>query len=143
MEIQAGDARVRILVVPADEEHEMAQQSMETLKRVKPHGQEPAASMVQRNPPKLQSSFAKTSDFAEASPDRSEDICISPRPGNRDVLRRRAKGRNRCSKRSCFTGHRVRGAVAGYLLLGQLYPAILIARLVSLSIGSSRKTERS
>jgi len=55
---------------------------------VEPHGQEPVAPAVRRNPPKLQSSFAKASDFAKASPDRSEDTRIPPRPGDRGFLRR-------------------------------------------------------
>jgi hypothetical protein len=59
------------------------------LKDVEPHGQETVASLVRRNPPKLQSSFAKASDFAKASPDRSEDTRIPPRSGDRDFLRRR------------------------------------------------------
>jgi len=46
---------------------------------VEPHGQEPVAPMVRRNPPKLQSSFAKA----------SEDTRIPPRSGDRGFLRRR------------------------------------------------------
>ena len=34
-EIQAGDGRVKILVVPTDEEREIAQQTVETIKKVK------------------------------------------------------------------------------------------------------------
>jgi len=34
-EIQAGEGRVKILVVPTDEEREIAQQTVETLKRAK------------------------------------------------------------------------------------------------------------
>jgi hypothetical protein len=58
---------------------------------VEPHGQEPVVPAVRRNPPKLQSSFAKASDFAKASPDRSEDTRIPPRPGDRGFLRRRVE----------------------------------------------------
>jgi len=50
--------------------------------KVKPHGQEPVAPMVRRNPPKLQSSFAKA----------SEDTRIPARSGDRGFLRRRVKG---------------------------------------------------
>jgi hypothetical protein len=46
---------------------------------VEPHGQEPVAPAVRRNPPKLQSSFAKA----------SEDTRIPPRPGGHGFLRRR------------------------------------------------------
>jgi hypothetical protein len=46
---------------------------------VEPHGQEPVAPAVRRNPPKLQSSFAKA----------SEDTRIPPRPGGHEFLRRR------------------------------------------------------
>jgi hypothetical protein len=46
---------------------------------VEPHGQEPVAPSVRRNPPKLQSSFAKA----------SEDTRIPPRSGDRGFLRRR------------------------------------------------------
>jgi hypothetical protein len=46
---------------------------------VEPHGQEPVAPAVRRNPPKLQSSFAKA----------SEDTRIPPRSGDRGFLRRR------------------------------------------------------
>jgi hypothetical protein len=48
---------------------------------VEPHGQEPVAPAVRRNPPKLQSSFAKA----------SEDTRIPPRPGDRGFLRRRVE----------------------------------------------------
>jgi hypothetical protein len=48
---------------------------------VEPHGQEPVAPMLRRNPPKLQSSFAKA----------SEDTRIPPRSGDRGFLRRRVK----------------------------------------------------
>jgi hypothetical protein len=48
---------------------------------VEPHGQEPVARAVRRNPPKLQSSFAKA----------SEDTRIPPRPGDRGFLRRRVE----------------------------------------------------
>ena len=48
---------------------------------VEPHGQEPVAPAVRRNPPKLQSSFAKA----------SEDTRIPPRPGGHGFLRRRVK----------------------------------------------------
>jgi len=48
---------------------------------VEPHGQEPVAPAVPRNPPKLQSSFAKA----------SEDTRIPPRPGDRGFLRRRVE----------------------------------------------------
>jgi NADH-quinone oxidoreductase subunit J len=51
------------------------------LGRVEPHGQEPVAPAVRRNPPKLQSSFAKA----------SEDTRTSPQTGDRGFLRRRAK----------------------------------------------------
>ena len=50
---------------------------------MEPHGQEPVAPAVWRNPPKLQSSFAKA----------SEDTRIPPRPGDRGFLRRRVKNR--------------------------------------------------
>jgi len=46
---------------------------------VEPHGQEPVAPMLRRNPPKLQSSFAKA----------SEDTRIPPRAGAHGFLRRR------------------------------------------------------
>jgi predicted transcriptional regulator len=49
--------------------------------KVEPHGQEPVAPVVWRNPPKLQSSFARA----------SEDTRIPPRPGDRGFLRRRVK----------------------------------------------------
>jgi len=49
--------------------------------QVEPHGQEPVAPMLRRNPPKLQSSFAKA----------SEDTRIPPRSGDRGFLRRRVK----------------------------------------------------
>jgi hypothetical protein len=49
--------------------------------RVEPHGQEPVAPAVRRNPPKLQSSFAKA----------SEDTRIPSRPGGHGFLRRRVK----------------------------------------------------
>jgi ferredoxin-NADP reductase len=61
------------------------------LSAVEPHRQEPVAAALRRNPPKLQSSFAKASDFAQASPDRSEDTRIPPRPGDRGFVRRRVK----------------------------------------------------
>ena len=48
---------------------------------MEPHGQEPVAPVARRNPPKLQSSFAKA----------SEDTRIPPRPGDRGFLRRRVK----------------------------------------------------
>ena len=48
---------------------------------VEPHGQEPVAPVARRNPPKLQSSFAKA----------SEDTRIPPRAGDRGFLRRRVK----------------------------------------------------
>jgi len=48
---------------------------------VEPRGQEPAAPMVRRNPPKLQSSFAKA----------SEDTRIPLRSGDRGFLRRRVR----------------------------------------------------
>jgi len=48
---------------------------------VEPHGQEPVAPAVRRNPPKLKSSFAKA----------SEDTHIPPRSGDRGFLRRRVK----------------------------------------------------
>ena len=48
---------------------------------VEPHGQEPVAPAVRRNPPKLQSSFAKA----------SEDTRIPPRSGDRGFLRRRVR----------------------------------------------------
>ena len=51
--------------------------------KVEPHGQEPVAPMFRRNPPKLQSSFAKA----------SEDTRIPPRSGDRGFLRRRVKKR--------------------------------------------------
>ena len=51
------------------------------LEIVEPHGQEPVAPIVRRNPPKLQSSFAKA----------SEDTRIPPRSGDRGFLRRRVK----------------------------------------------------
>ena len=51
-------------------------------KTVEPHGQEPVAPAVRRNPPKLQSSFAKA----------SEDTRIHPRAGARGTLRRRVEG---------------------------------------------------
>jgi len=50
-------------------------------KMVEPHGQEPGVPGVRRNPPKLQSSFAKA----------SEDTRIPPRPGDPGFLRRRVK----------------------------------------------------
>ena len=50
-----------------------------TFRGVEPHGQEPVAPVVRRNPPKLQSSFAKA----------SEDTRIPPRSGDRGFLRRR------------------------------------------------------
>ena len=50
-------------------------------KAVEPHGQEPVAPLVRRNPPKLQSSFAKA----------TEDTRIPPRPRGRGFLRRRVK----------------------------------------------------
>jgi hypothetical protein len=56
---------------------------------VEPQGQELVEPLVPRNPPKLQSSFAKASDFAEASPDSSEDTRTPPRSGDRGSLRRR------------------------------------------------------
>jgi hypothetical protein len=46
---------------------------------VEPHGQEPVAPMLRRNPLRLQSSFAKA----------SEDTRIPPRSGDRGFLRRR------------------------------------------------------
>ena len=49
--------------------------------RVEPHGQERVAPMVRRNPPKLQSSFAKA----------SEDTRVPPRSGELGILRRRVK----------------------------------------------------
>jgi len=49
--------------------------------KVEPHGQEPVAPAVRRNPPKLQSSFAKA----------SEDTRIPSRSGDRGFLRRRVK----------------------------------------------------
>jgi hypothetical protein len=52
-----------------------------TFMKVEPHGQEPVAPAVRRNPPKLQSSFAKA----------SEDTRIPPRPGGHGFLRRRVK----------------------------------------------------
>jgi hypothetical protein len=58
---------------------------------VEPYGQEPVAPTVRRNPPKLQSSFTEASDFAKASPDRSEDTRIPPRPGDRGFQRRRVE----------------------------------------------------
>ena len=48
---------------------------------MEPHGQEPVAPLVRRNPPKLQSSFAKA----------TEDTRIPPRPGGRGFKRRRVK----------------------------------------------------
>jgi hypothetical protein len=50
-----------------------------SFRKVEPHGQEPVAPMLPRNPPKLQSSFAKA----------SEDTRIPPRSGDRGFLRRR------------------------------------------------------
>jgi hypothetical protein len=50
---------------------------------VEPHGQEPMAPLVRRNPPKLQSSFAKA----------SEDTRIPPPSGDRGSLRRRVDQR--------------------------------------------------
>ena len=49
---------------------------------MEPHGQEPVAPMLRRNPPKLQSSFAKA----------SEDTRVPQRSGDRGFLRRRVKG---------------------------------------------------
>jgi len=57
--------------------------------KAEPHGQEPVAPAARRSPPKLEPSRAKASDFAKASPDRSDDIRIPPRTGNRGLLRRR------------------------------------------------------
>ena len=51
---------------------------------VEPHGQEPVAPAVRRNPPKLQSSFARA----------SEDTRIPPRPGGHRLLRRRVNVSN-------------------------------------------------
>jgi len=48
---------------------------------VEPHGQKPVAPAVRRNPPKLQSSFAKA----------SEDTRLPQQPGSRGFLRRRVK----------------------------------------------------
>ena len=48
---------------------------------MEPNGQEPVAPLVRRNPPKLQSSFAKA----------TEDARIPPRPGGRSLQRRRVK----------------------------------------------------
>ena len=70
-----------------------------TFKVEQPHGQEPVAPAVRRNPPKLQSSFAKASDFAKASPDRSEDTRIPPRSGDRGFLRRRLMTRRHAGSR--------------------------------------------
>ena len=53
----------------------------EIVQGVEPHGQEPVAPVVRRNPPKLQPSFAKA----------SEDTRIPPRSGDRGFLRRRVK----------------------------------------------------
>ena len=52
-----------------------------TLQEVEPHEQEPVAPMVRRNPPKLQSSFAKA----------SEDTRVPPRSGDLGILRRQVK----------------------------------------------------
>jgi len=49
------------------------------LVQVEPHGQEPVAPMVRRNPSKLRSSFAQA----------SEDTRILPWSGDRGFLRRR------------------------------------------------------
>jgi len=62
-------------------QHRLVYQVFEGIKTVEPHGQEPVAPLVRRNPPKLQSSFAKA----------TEDTRIPPRPGGRGFLRRRVK----------------------------------------------------
>jgi len=56
-----------------------AYDGMALVRTVEPHGQEPVAPSVRRNPPKLQSSFAEA----------SEDTRIPPRLGDRGSLRRR------------------------------------------------------
>jgi len=56
-----------------------AYDGMAVVRTVEPHGHEPVADSVQRNPPKLQSSFAEA----------SEDTRIPLRSGDRGSLRRR------------------------------------------------------
>ena len=63
-------------------------------REVELHRQEPVAPAAQRNPPKLQSSFAKA----------SEDTRVPPRPRGRGFLRRRMKLRG-------LTLHHEKGAV--------------------------------
>jgi hypothetical protein len=58
---------------------------------MEPHGQEPLAPLVRRNPPKLQSSFANRRRGSYGGQEATEDTRIPARPGGRGFLRRRVK----------------------------------------------------